>query len=90
MTRRVLVAVMLAATASFVVGVALERNQTANESSETPAQHAAEARRSGENGGGEPNRGSGESAGSGEGTHAETGSESNEATPRGERRRGPS
>ncbi len=40
---RVLVALIVAATAAFVVGVLLERHQTTNETRETPARHAAEA-----------------------------------------------
>jgi hypothetical protein len=40
--RGVLVALILAATAAFVVGVSLERHETHNEAAETPAQRAAE------------------------------------------------
>jgi hypothetical protein len=41
-TRGVLVALILTATAAFVVGVSLERHETHNEAAETPAQRAAE------------------------------------------------
>jgi hypothetical protein len=41
--QRLLVALILASTAAFVVGVLLERDQTAGEAGETPAQRAAEA-----------------------------------------------
>jgi hypothetical protein len=41
--RRALVALMLTATAAFVVGVVLERHETHNEIAETPAQRAAES-----------------------------------------------
>jgi hypothetical protein len=41
--RRLLVALILASTAAFVVGVLLERLQTTRETVETPAQRAAEA-----------------------------------------------
>ena len=56
-TARVLVALIVAATAAFVVGVVLERHQTANEPRETPAHRAAEAgteSRTGESGESEP------------------------------------
>ena len=43
--RGVLVALILAATAAFVVGVGLERHDTHNEAAETPAQRAAEGKR---------------------------------------------
>jgi len=59
-----LVALILASTAAFVVGVLLERHQTNNESGETPAHRAAESRApTGES---REGSGSGESSESGE------------------------
>jgi len=62
-----LVALILASTAAFVVGVLLERHQTNNESGETPAHRAAES--------GAPTGESREGSGSGES------SESGESEP---------
>jgi uncharacterized membrane protein YgcG len=48
--RRLLVALILAATATFVVGVLLERHQATAEGVESPAQRAAETDRAGRTG----------------------------------------
>ena len=92
--RRVLVGLILAATAAFVVGVVLERHESRNEAAETPAQRAAEHATSGTTSqhseSGESGEGGGESAehrDSGESgeraSHKET-SETTNATIRGE------
>lgn len=66
--RRVLVGLILTATAAFVVGVVLERHESHSEAAETPAQHAAENATSGTT---SEHSESGESGESGE--HSESG-----------------
>jgi hypothetical protein len=95
-TRGVLVALILTATAAFVVGVSLERHETHNEAAETPAQRAAERKgaetstthsEAGENGKAGESGNSRESGTSGEsGTSRESGEsgESAEHTKTGE------
>ena len=83
--RGVLVALILAATAAFVVGVGLERHDTHNEAAETPAQRAAEgggeARTTRTEGG--DNSKTGESSASGEAGEGGRSGESGESRARG-------
>jgi UDP-N-acetylmuramyl pentapeptide phosphotransferase/UDP-N-acetylglucosamine-1-phosphate transferase len=59
---RLLVALIVATTAAFVVGVLLERHQAGGERRETPAQHADETRAGGNGESGEAHSESGKTA----------------------------